>query len=480
MLYDVSEENMAWKITMDDACAEETPYAVVDSVTGNVEGCYATEKDAQAAIVALDGKDKAAAVIVTPVGAEYLFHSVLAVEGTPTSDGRLLEIGGATWRNPPLPLMAQMVATETGGHTGSVLVGRIEQIKVEGDKIIANGFIDPETDAGQQVLELLRSQTLRFVSIDIGSADIQQTEDPEVPMLFTSYEIMGATVVPFPALAGAVIWLADHEVPVEADGVSVEIVPVEEDVMETITAAAPLLPPKKWFTNPGFDRYTKWTVLDTGQVFGHLAPWGTCHTGYKGTCVTPPNSKTDYAYFASGTCRVSCDCDDHTMEDVRTGVVTMDGGHAAGAATGNAAIAHYDNTCKVVADIAVGEDAYGIWMAGALRSTVTDEQVRALRGGGGLSGDWRPFGGNLELVAALKVNVPGFPIVASTKVHVEPDGRQTSLVASFKDPLPTPEDNLGKIEERLTALETATTRLDSIAEPLRPLAAERIWLGLNK
>src|SRR5699024_6608649 len=46
-----------------------------------------------------------------------------------------------------------------------------------------------------------------------------------------------------------------------------------------------------------------------------------------------------------------------------------------------------------------------------------------------LSGDWRTIGGNLELVAALAVNTPGFPIVASGATDDE--NRPLALVASL-------------------------------------------------
>src|SRR4029079_16942320 len=63
----------------------------------------------------------------------------------------------------------------------------------------------------------------------------------------------------------------------------------------------------------------------------------------------------------------------------------------------------------VAADVRVGEDEHGIWVAGALRSHLSDEDVRAFRAAL-LSGDWRRIAGRLELVAALAVNVPGFPV----------------------------------------------------------------------
>jgi hypothetical protein len=96
---------------------------------------------------------------------------------------------------------------------------------------------------------------------------------------------------------------------------------------------------------------------------------------------------------------------------VRTGKITMGTKHASTKPGISAAmaIAHYENTGNVVADVRAGEDKHGIWVAGALRSTVSPVQVRELRAAP-LSGDWRRMGGGLEMVAALSVNVPGFPV----------------------------------------------------------------------
>jgi hypothetical protein len=71
--------------------------------------------------------------------------------------------------------------------------------------------------------------------------------------------------------------------------------------------------------------------------------------------------------------------------------------------------AHYDNTGTAVADIAAGEDQFGIWYNGSLQPDIDDVAVRRLRGSA-LSGDWRGIGGHYELVAALAVNTPGYSI----------------------------------------------------------------------
>jgi hypothetical protein len=86
-------------------------------------------------------------------------------------------------------------------------------------------------------------------------------------------------------------------------------------------------------------------------------------------------------------------------------------------------MAHYDNTATIVADVRAGQDEHGQWIAGAMRPGVTEEQIRAMRAQA-VSGDWRSLGGSLDLVAALSVPVPGFPIA------VVADGQQVAMVAS--------------------------------------------------
>lgn len=168
--------------------------------------------------------------------------------------------------------------------------------------------------------------------------------------------------------------------------------------------------PGEWFGDPNFSGPTPMVITDEGQVYGHIATWGVCHislgpsVGMDGECITAPHSERDYAYFKTGYVRT-------TVGDVAVGNITMNAGHANLRLNLANTLKHYDNTATVVADINVGEDEHGIWFAGALRPGVTADQVRALRASA-LSGDWRMAGRSQELVAALAVNVPGFPIVA--------------------------------------------------------------------
>jgi hypothetical protein len=115
-----------------------------------------------------------------------------------------------------------------------------------------------------------------------------------------------------------------------------------------------------------------------------------------------------------------------TGEMIDTGPLSMGGGHAGLGGDLTAAISHYDDVSSAVADVAVGEDAHGIWMAGALRPTVTPEQVRTLRASS-VSGDWRPMGRHLALVAVLAVNVPGFSV---PRPQLAASGEPVALVAA--------------------------------------------------
>lgn len=182
----------------------------------------------------------------------------------------------------------------------------------------------------------------------------------------------------------------------------------------TLTASAGYRPHVDWFRDPQLSGPTPLTVTDDGRIYGHLALWGTCHTGFGRECVQPPSSTSGYAFFRTGVVV----CDDGT--EMPVGRITLDTTHA-GRRHGPAdTIAHYEHTGLGVAHVAAGEDAYGIWVAGAVAPHATDEQIARLRVSP-LSGDWRSVGGQLELVAALAVNTPGFPVpralVASGRVH---------------------------------------------------------------
>jgi hypothetical protein len=77
---------------------------------------------------------------------------------------------------------------------------------------------------------------------------------------------------------------------------------------------------------------------------------------------------------------------------------------------------HYDNTGSSVADVVVGNDEIGIWVAGAIRPHAEAGRVHDLRAAGRVSGDWRRIGGELRMVGLLGVNVPGFALRTRARV----------------------------------------------------------------
>lgn len=163
-------------------------------------------------------------------------------------------------------------------------------------------------------------------------------------------------------------------------------------------------------------------VLDGDAVYGYIAQWNVCHIGNPqgpNVCTLAPHSKSNYAMFRTGTVMT-------TDGPVSVGQITMGIGHADVRDSMQVAASHYDNTNAAVADITCGEDNFGIWFAGVVRRTITDDQRYALGASGRLSGDWRPSGSQYELIAALAVNVPGYPI---------PEAQVLDAIAASAEPV---------------------------------------------
>lgn len=237
------------------------------------------------------------------------------------------------------------------------------------------------------------------------------------------------------------------------------------------------LPRADWFRDPGLPMPTPITIVqdkDTGRfrLIGHAAAWGVCHIGLglsvgQNGCTVAPHSLTNYAHYRVG----AVETDDGL---VPVGPITMGTGHADANMGPFPAAAHYDNTGTVVADVAAGEDEHGIWLAGLLRPNVTAEQ-RAELLAATISGDWRWIGGNLEMVATLAVNTPGFPIprlaVAAS------GGRQTALFAAGIVPARTTVGDVDGQPMVLSAVEVARelhrlAKVDAAAKAAREAIAD--------
>lgn len=158
---------------------------------------------------------------------------------------------------------------------------------------------------------------------------------------------------------------------------------------------------------------TPWTVSADGRTAdGHLALWASCHTGFP-KCVKPPREDS-FDFFNLG---------DYLAADGRrvpVGKVTVGTGHAGPDLTWRTAAVHYDNSGAAVAVAHAVPDRWGIRLPSVILASATPEQVEEVRRSP-LSGDWRRVNGRLRLVAALGVNVPGYPVpralVASGEVQ---------------------------------------------------------------
>jgi hypothetical protein len=177
-----------------------------------------------------------------------------------------------------------------------------------------------------------------------------------------------------------------------------------------LASVAPLQPPTEWFTNPKLKAPTRLTIDEDGHIFGHLAQWKVCHVGIGKSCVMAPKSRTAYGLFRIGQVRT----DDGSLVDI--GKITLGTGHADATWGVMPSREHYDNTGWAAAVVNIGEDQHGIWVNGSLTTTMTPERIAELRASA-LSGDWRYVNGNLELIAALAVNTPGFPIYREQSGH---------------------------------------------------------------
>lgn len=395
---------------------------------------------------------------------------VLVIMGQPTGDGRELAPDSLDWRVPPLPLMGLATSTHDPGdwdmNDPAVIVGRIDTLAIgpgEGSTQVVSAegyFLNNEdglyfADLVEQLGRLGISADIAINTEEASVSDVDENGFPtEMSQVLTSGTIMGATALPFAAFEGAYIVLAGNEdaapIPQEAESGPTAVTaaapihfltyeecePCQSGTDLLVASAGPERPPLAWFSDPGFyegdgrlveilDKRGQATaegkfacpitVTEEGEIYGHLAPWDICHVGQNGKCVTAPSSRVDYAHYKRGQYVVTAE-----GEKIRVGTITAGVGHAStsqGFSAGRA-MDHYDNTALQCADVNVGEDEFGIWIHGAVRPDATESQIRMLRASS-LSGDWRKIGGHLELVAALAVNQPGFPLAVVASGQIE-------------------------------------------------------------
>lgn len=372
---------------------------------------------------------------------EYAWSGPIVFENVFTGDNRVFKTDSINWQEDTLPWAFRWQKASGQGHAGSVPVGRVDRLERRDDgSIFGFGVVIPELSVeAAEYLKMLKSGVGGGVSVDGDSAqfEIQEEEGGQPKVEFSSMRLRALSAVDIPAFNGARIKLI--EAPTEGPATELEadapealetevVIPVAETpeinlreelakkkakkkamgysgwaIDDSLTAAAiPVLPSTEAFVDPHFDGPTALTVTPDGRVFGHLALFNTCHIGFPGTCVKPPKG-SKYQYFHTGQIETA------EGDLVDCGKLTFKTGHADMNASPRIAADHYDNTGTVAADVRAGEDKFGIWVVGALRPHLSDEDIRAFRCAP-LSGDWRRIAGRLELVGALGVNTPGFPV----------------------------------------------------------------------
>jgi Phage Mu protein F like protein len=387
-------------------------------------------------------------VLTAAAGDPIPWRAVLIVEGEETADGRIIDPGAITWRPLPLTLMSMLETDE--GHDGAIVAGRIDAIYRDPMMfddgriaIVGEGVFDTG-EWGAETARLVADQTLRGVSADLGSVEMElrpkpvpvfdtgdiydpdqdgdidgpaEVEDLDDYLLaYTAGTLMGATVCPFPAIGSGNIEIAEPVVAAGSFGYGNTVVvrvtgpglePVE---MPGLTAAAagatPAAPPADWFEDPKLDGPTPLSIGDDGRLVGHVATWNTCHIGNPqgpNVCTTAPRDRSGYALFHLGELITA------EGDAISVGQITLDTDHAPLGLAANASQRHYADTGAAAAYIRCGMDAFGIWAAGAVADELPVTKIRKLRAAK-LSGDWRTINGRHEMIGVLAVNVPGFPI----------------------------------------------------------------------
>lgn len=309
------------------------------------------------------------------------------------------------------------------------------QILVNNADLLEELLAEPEFSvSGNTVVHMRTGETLvrnmlRSTTAAAGDPDPGEPAEDDPALLYTdgadwilerytSIRVRGATLCAVAAFDGAYIELAGEAVAAPAATAGAAPLTLVDPYPALPIPAAP---PAAWFQvaepEQGSDLLVEqedgsWAVplhiTDDGQVFGHLARWTGAHRGYQ-TRVTPPRSNNAYADFSGGGGHVV------TAEgtSIPTGPLCVGGDHAPLHMNMAQARDFYASSTLGFADGVVVDGQYGPWFCGSLRPGLNEADLRVLRALAP-SGDWRANGGNLELICALMVNVPGFPVARET------------------------------------------------------------------
>lgn len=442
-------------------------------------------------------------------------EGIIAVEGAPSGDGRMLEKGSVEWDDAVLPVPLIWDRME-GDHSG-MTVGAIAEVWRDGTDIWGRGWLSASEDEETQkavvrVKELFEegavgvSVALDHVDVELrvkksaitGEGGPDLPEDPnDLETDENGYATLGRMMAD-DALEVTTRGRLRHVATVDtaaltgeaASKVKLRLVKPDEDEVIAVAASGSLRIVEfeadiEAFQDPGFGvpgqderllfdpHNSRWstppTVLDDGRVFGHIAPWGICVRGRPDRCITPPNADLDG--FMRGRAPLA--------GGKRTGTIVVGGEHCPVQVGAAAATAHYDKTGRAVADVVVGNDAYGIWFAGRLRPGATDEDIYAFKSSD-VSGHWEVGkNGQMTLCGLPAVNVGGFPkgymtadevaLAASAALDDADcgcDDEENPLQVVEEDTTLEPIMASAVYDERLTKIEASLERISKALAPI--------------
>lgn len=434
------------------------------------------------------------------------FRTMLAPINAPTGDGRRFRSGGITLAPTPFPFEWVRSRGEDG-HDGAVVVGAVQEVTVATvAQAVKDGWVSAEAakasglankteaiwargelldDADRETMPRLAEDVAEAMtligsgvlgpSVDLDSFeavpvkegtdeeltwdDLEEAElageEIKVELLVTEARVRAATLVSIPAFMET-----SRPLSLEPEEEDEAASTTEELAALVASVSAPAAPAASVFDAPALDGPTPITIdPDTGQIFGHIAQWRTCHAGYSDVCVTPPreDAEVGYSWFN----RFPVETSDGGT--VWAGRLTVGGRHPGLSLAASGTMSAYDGK-TVAAHVRASEDAHGIVISGVLAPDL-DESARRVLSRRKVSGDWRETPAGLSLVELLALSPgprqhsePGFPVVATHSRH----GRQTALTAA-----------LGPEPEEFTPPRRPVVDVDALAAALERRQADR-------
>lgn len=392
--------------------------------------------------------------------------ALFAVTGTATDDRRMLHADiDLAFRDCPLPLQWQEMTAD--GHKTSVTVGVIEALAYQDGEVRASGYMLNNENAFK-ALELIQhgvcnpsvdmADATAILAYDDGTEVTEANFDPARPVFetYTKATVTAATLVAIPAFGQTRMSLNAERETREQAAAMVASLNVKQPVYEPAMFAD---------ADPNLPGPMRLSIDDRGHVFGFIATWKDKHRSVGLGNIKPPRSATSYEHFHTSP---GVHLTDGTVLPV--GRLTIGIGHApTRGITAAAAQAHYDNVEACWALGRISEHRFGIYFSGVVAPWASTEKVQ-MGLASPVSGDWRPIGpgNNLELVAVLGVNTPGF----LCKVETDKTGAPLAMVASM-GPATGEADTAWSIDDVKDDIKAAVT--EALAENAARLAlTERV------